>query len=189
MVKPDWWCKKDYAVLKAVEVFGTVKGRKALHKILYFANLKTRTFKYQWYRYGPYSPDLVYKIADHVSDGSLYVEKGGSGGKTGCDMSLSSIGGRMLKYGSYDEVGSALGWARGLLEDMSPREMELMASVHYLVWCGHARGEVHGVIHESKPESGFTEAEVERALRFLDGKGLLGPRAPGAALHSGQIRA
>ena len=34
---PDWWTNKDYAVLKAVEVFGTVRGRKALHKILYFA--------------------------------------------------------------------------------------------------------------------------------------------------------
>ena len=188
-MRPDWWCKKDYAVLKAVEAFGTVRGRKALHKVLYFANLKTHTFKYQWYRYGPYSPDLVYKIADHVSDGSLDVEKGGSVGKTRYDMSLSSTGRKMLKYGPYKEVDSALGWARGLLGDMSPRDMELMASVHYLVWRGHERGEVHGIMHNSKPESGFTKDDVERALRFLDGKGLLGPQASGAARRSEQIRA
>lgn len=186
---PDWWCRKDYAVLKAVEVFGTVRGRKALHKILYFANLKTHTFKYQWYRYGPYSPDLVYKIADHVSDGSLDVKKGGRGGKTRYDMSLSSVGRRMLKYGSYDEVGSAIGWVRRLLGDMSPREMELMASVHYLVWRGHARGEVHGVIHESKPESGFTEAEVEKALQFLEGRGLLEPAQAAGATDLARVPA
>ena len=42
--------------LRAVEAFGTVRGRKALHKVLYFANLKQHLFKYQWYRYGTYSP-------------------------------------------------------------------------------------------------------------------------------------
>ena len=79
---PDWWTNKDYAVLKAVEVFGTVRGRKALHKILYFANLKEHMFKYQWYKYGPYSPDLAPTIANHVSSESLRVEKDESGGNT-----------------------------------------------------------------------------------------------------------
>lgn len=176
-MRPDWWCRKDYAVLKAVEVFGTVKGRKALHKILYFANLKTSTFKYQWYRYGPYSPDLAYKISDHVFDTSLDVTEDGSGDRTRYDMRLSPLGRRMLEYGSYEEVDSALGWVHELLGDMTPRRMELTASVHYLVCRGHARGEVHGIIDDLKPKSGFTEGDVEQALKLLDGKGMLEPRA------------
>lgn len=176
--RPDWWCEKDYAVLKAVEVFGTVEGKKALHKILYFANLKTHTFRYQWYRYGPYSPDLVYKIADHVYDKSLNVEKFGSSDKPRYDMTISAAGIELMRYGPYEEVDSALRWVHELLGGMTPRDMELVASAHYLVWRGHARDEVHGIMHGLKPESGFTEADVEKALEFLDGKGLLEPAQP-----------
>ena len=173
---PDWWGKKDYAVLKAVQAFGPVRGRRALHKILYFANLKTHTFKYQWYTYGPYSPELAYKIADHVYGRSLDVEKGGGGGRARYDMSLSAGGGRLLENARYKEIDSALDWAHALLGGgMPPREMELLASVHYIASCGHGPGRVHGAMLDLKPAAGFTAGYVERAMRFLERKGLLGP--------------
>lgn len=189
---PDWWSKKDYAVLKAVQVFGPVRGRRALHKILYFANLKTHTFKYQWYTYGPYSPELGYKIADHVHDKSLDVKKDGMGGKARYDMSLSADGSRLLENARYEEIDSALGWAHALLGGgMPPRETELLASVHYIASCGHEPGMVHGIMRDLKPAAGFTAGDVGRAVRFLGRKGLFGPgtAAGGAAQDPARIHA
>ena len=154
---PDWWTTKDYAVLKAVEVFGTVRGRKALHKILYFANLKEHMFKYQWYKYGPYSPDLAPTIANHVSSESLRVEKDESGGNTRYDMSLAAGGIRLLGHDPEIEIDAAVEWAHDLLDRMDPREMELMASVHYLASCVREQGEVYGLMQRLKPAANFAK--------------------------------
>lgn len=165
---PDWWNHKDHAVLKAVQVFGTVKGRKALHKILYFAGLKTNLFKYQWYEYGPYSPELSYKITDHVFDQSLDV-KGAR-----YDMSLSASGGRMLGRSRYKELDSAILWAHEILgKDMPPRQLELVASVHYLLSCVGEQNKVHGFMERLKPAANFTAGDVEQALRFLEEKSVI----------------
>ena len=136
-LKPDWWTKKDYAVLKAVQTFRSVKGRKALHKILYFVNIKTRMFKYQWYTYGPYSQELAYKIADHVCDQSLDVKKHDDGKTTRYDMILSKSGRNLLSGFNYAEIDSALKTVHVVLRDMPPRKMELLASVHYIASCGY----------------------------------------------------
>lgn len=170
---PDWWTQKDYAVLRAVEVFGTVRGRKALHKVLYFANLKQHLFKYQWYKYGPYSPDLAPTIANHVFSKSLYVEKDESGGKPRYDMSLAAGGRRLLGHGPEPEIDAAVEWAHGLLDGMDPREMELMASVHYLASCVREQGEVYGLMQRLKPAANFAEKDVDRAFRFLGNKSCL----------------
>ena len=171
---PDWWTNKDYAVLKAVEVFGTVRGRKALHKVLYFADLKTHMFKYQWYKYGPYSPDLAPKITNLMLK-SLKVEEHNSGSITRYDMSLAADGRALLEHGKHEEIDSAVEWAHRLLADMPPREMELMASVHYLDSCVEEQGEVYGLMQRLKPDANFTEKDVERALQFLVGEGLIEP--------------
>ena len=163
---PDWWTAKDYAVLRAVEAFGTVRGRKALHKVLYFANLKQHLFKYQWYKYGPYSPDLAPTIANHVFSRSLY--EGQSGGNTSHDMSLAAGGRRLLGHGSDKEIDAAVEWARDLLDGMDPRETELTASVHYLASCVREQGEVYGLMQRLKPAANFAKKDVDRALRFLE---------------------
>lgn len=169
-------------MLKAVQMFDPVKGRKALHKILYFANLKTHTFKYQWYTYGPYSPELGYKIADHVYGKSLDVKKDDSGGKTRYDMSLSADGSKLLEKARHEEIDSALGWAHKILGNGTlPREMELLASVHYIASCGHEPSKVHGVMLNLKPKAGFTADDVGWAMRFLERKGLLESEAAGGS--------
>ena len=177
---PDWWNHKDHAVLKAVQVFGTVKGRKALHKILYFAGLKTSLFKYQWYEYGPYSMELSYKITDHVFDQSLDVKEDDGGAS--CDMSLSASGGRMLGRSRYEELDSAIIWARGILgEGMPPSQLDLVASVHYLLSCVGEQGKVHGFMERLKPAVDFTAGDVEQALRFLEEKSVIEKAIAGVA--------
>ena len=172
-LRPDWWNKKEYAVLKAVQTFGTVQGRKALHKILYFADLQTRMFKYQWYTYGPYSPELAYKIADHVCDKSLNVAEDDSGGMTRYDMSLSASGAKLLEMDSHHDVDSALARTHALLRDMSPRQMELLASVHYIGICGYERREAGQILHDLKPASDFADNEVEWAIKLLENGALV----------------
>lgn len=171
---PDWWTSKDYAVLKTVEVFGTVKGRKALHKVLYFANLKGRMFKYQWYRHGPYSPDLAPTIANHVFSRSLYEDESGDDARR--DIKLAAGGRRLLGHGPEEEIDAAVGWARGLLDGMDPRETELTASVHYLASCVRERGEVYGLMRRLKPAAGFAQKDADRALLFLESRGCMGLR-------------
>ena len=168
---PDWWGRKDYAVLKAEQVFGSVKGRKALHKILYFANLETDMFKYQWYAYGPYSTELAYKIADHV----LYrhLDEDDAGGKTRHDMSLSESGGRLLGGARHEHIDSALGRAHALLRDAPPRRMDLLASVHYAFSCVREPGKVCGFMQALKPAANFTAVDVEEALLFLQSKSVI----------------
>lgn len=171
-VLPDWWTWKDYAVLKAVQTFGSVKDRKALHKILYFANLKTRTFMYQWYTYGPYSPELAYKIADHVHDKSLDVTESDSGGKTVHGMNLSARGRKLLANASFKEMDSALDRAHALLHGMSPRQMDLLASLHFIISSDYEESEAGQILHGLKPAPNFTDAEVEKTLPFLKNSAL-----------------
>lgn len=166
-LKPDWWTKKDYAVLKTVQTFHSVKGRKALHKILYFVNLKTRMFKYQWYTYGPYSQELAYKIADHVCDQSLDVKKHEDGNTTRYDMSLSDNGRNLLSGSNHAEIDSALKTVHVVLRDMPPRKMELLASVHYIASCGYAQNKAGQILQNLKPASNFDDDEVEWAMAFL----------------------
>lgn len=168
---PDWWSRKDYAVLKAVQLFGPVKGRKSLHKILYFVNLKTDMFEYQWYECGPYSPELAYKIADHVLDKSLNVEDGG--GMTRYDMSLSAGGGRLLDGVRHARIDSALEDAHALLAGMPPRRMELLASVRYILSCVRKPGKVYEFMQALKPGTNFTAGEVDGALQFLHDKSVI----------------
>lgn len=168
----DWWSKKDYAVLKSVQTFGSVKGRKALHKILYFTNLKTNMFKYQWYTYGPYSPELAYKIADHVCDKSLDVQEHGSGDMTRYDMSLSAGGSKLLARASHPDIDSALDRVHALLHGMSPRQMELLASVHFIVMSGHEQSKAGQVLKSLKPASDFKDDEIRWAVEFLAGGAL-----------------
>lgn len=169
---PDWWSKKDYSVLKAVETFGSVNGRKALHKILYFANLKTRTFKYQWYTYGPYSPELAYKIADHVCDRSIDVKEDNSGGMIRYDMSLSESGSNLLSNDSHEAIDSALDRAHALLHGMQPRQMELLASIHFIVWCGYEQSKAGQILRNLKPAANFVESEVEDIMPLLKNRSL-----------------
>lgn len=185
-VLPDWWSKKDYVVLKAIETFGSVNGRKALHKILYFANLKTRTFKYQWYTYGPYSPELAYKIADHVCDRSIDVKEDKSGDMIRYNMSLSESGSKLLANDSHEVVDYALDQTHELLRGMSPRQMELLASIHFIISCNYERSKAGQILRNLKPMANFTDGEVEQIMPLLENRSLAKLQASGANYNAGQ---
>lgn len=192
----DWWSRKEHSVLKAVEVFGAVEDRKALHKILYFANLKTRAFKYQWYKYGPFSPELGYKIADHVCDKSIDVKECDAGAlRRG--MTLSGLGADLLADSSYEEVDSALSLVHALLSGVSPRRLDLLASAHFIIWSGYKQSEAVRILRGMKPAFYFSDAEAQRAVEFLqsrdfaelDEDGAIGAAAPRRPDQSGARRA
>lgn len=165
--------RKEYAVLKAVEVFGTVKSREALSSILYFADLKRHTFNYRWCAYGVCSPELEPMISYHVY--FSFDAKGKREEKAEHDLRLSARGVRLLGNNRHEEIDAALDWARGLLDGVSPRQMDLLASVHFLSSCGNGRIKVREIMLEMKPVVVFTAGEVEWATEFLEGKGVLEP--------------
>jgi len=171
--------RKEYAVLKAVEVFGTVKNREALSNILYFTDLKSHTFNYRWCAYGVCSPELEPKISYHVY--FSFDAKGEREEKTEHDLSLSAHGARLLGNNRHEEIDAALGWAHGLLDGVSPRQMDLLASVHFLYSCGNGRSAVREIVREMKPVVAFTAGEVEWAMEFLEGNGMLEPETAAGA--------
>ena len=175
-MKPDWWGRKDYVILQAVRVFGTVEDRKMLGKIIYFANLKTRMFEYQWCTYGVCSAELGYKIADHIH--YSFDFKGDIGKETERDLRLSERGGRLLGDERHQDVDSALESAHALLDGLSGRQMDLLASVHHIALCGQEPGDVHGFMQRITPEVVFTAADVAWAMQFLESRGLIEPALP-----------
>lgn len=174
VIKPDWWSAKDYAILKAVEAFGAVESADALDKILYFANLKRRAFRYQWCMYGICSTELSYKIAEH--EHYSFDKAGAEHGERG--LSLSARGSRLLGGECHAEIDSAVEWAHDLLDGMSSRQMSLLASAHFIAPCGEP-SKVPELMLRITPAADFTADEVAWAMQFLENRGLLEP-APDA---------
>src|SRR5437867_13313612 len=66
---------REYALLSSVQRFGIIPGKKAWHKILYFANLSSNDFIFRWNNYGPYSDDVQQFFDDAQMDGIIDVQK------------------------------------------------------------------------------------------------------------------
>ena len=173
---PPWLDVRAYPVLKAVQVFGTVRHRETLNEILYFANLKKSVFQYHWGTRSVFSDEVGYTIDDFVY-GPLDVKDRDEDAER--DLSLSDSGRRLLGLARHDEVDSAVDWARGLLDGMSPRRVKVLASVHFLAFCGQEPAELHARIRRMSFENDFAVQEVAWAMQFLESKGLLEP-APAA---------
>lgn len=169
--------RAEYAVLKALDTFGRIEGRKALQKILYFVNLDRGIFPYQWNSYGPYSEAVKYMSEGMAADGQIRVKPMpvGAGGAQ-FDMELTDEGKERL--GSLEavrEIDSAIGRVHRFLGGKSPREMELLASVYYIASYDRDKysDKVFDVITDLKPKANFTKHDVDEAMRELRGEKLL----------------
>src|SRR2546427_2145184 len=66
----------DLVVLHTLRRSGTLTGKKSIQKLLYFMkesgiDLK---FKFQWYKFGPYSDDFAYYLDDLVAEGLVEAQ-------------------------------------------------------------------------------------------------------------------
>ena len=161
--------QKDYSILKIMDEFGEVNGRKALQKILYFVSLETRLFSYQWNTYGPYSEELKYHIGDMILNKDVRVNKTSPTGYTQYDMKLSDDGKRRLEsMTGIQSIDNEVAKAVGLLKGKNPKKMELLASVQYIATCrdGKYRNKVYGILNALKPKK-FTQSDVNEAESLL----------------------
>ena len=171
---------KAYSILKAMDMFGRIKGKKALQKILYFVNLEQKIFLYQWSSYGPYSEEAKCMLDDMVISRHIHMEERDldDGGMARFDMELTEDGrSRLGSIGQMPEIDSRLGFVRRLLGGKSPREMELLASAYYIVSYddGAYSGRTFDIISKLKPNANFSQGDVDGAVRELESHGLLDP--------------
>jgi len=167
---------REYALLSVIDRFGTVPGKKALHKILYFTNLETDDFIYRWNNYGPYSDEVQQFFDDSYLDNIISVqEEQINNFAIQYNTSLEERGRRMLEELSNDPQGNrqridpAIDSAYNLLHDKTPRQMELLATAHYITSYDRELDddEIWEIVNKLKPESHFSLQEVEDALTTL----------------------
>lgn len=164
--------KQYFATLYAISRFGTVPGKKALQKVLYFSNLKSNVFNFQWNTYGPYSEELQYLYDDAYLENVISVNKTPLQFTMGTqyDTTLSDKGKTYLKSLSKEpNIKKAVDFAYCLLKDKTPREMELLASVHYIASYEDTTNstKIWEIINELKPKAHFTKENVKEAVSEL----------------------
>jgi len=132
----------DRILLYSLKRSGTLPGKKAIQKFVYFlkeAGLPVR-FRFQWYKFGPYSEELAYYLDDLVAEGMikssqmsipLLVETGEG---TQYNFSIAKRGEVTLAQLNFsqNEV-SKIDRILDFVREISPQNLELYASVHYLV--------------------------------------------------------
>ncbi len=170
---------KSYVVLKALNRFGQIQGKKALQKILY-VNLERKVFLYQWNSYGPYSEEVKYMSEGMVINGQIRIEPRSlsTSGRTQFNMVLTEDGKKHLaSIGTMPELDSRIEFVHRLLDGKTPREMELLASVHYIASYedGKYSDRIFDIITELKPNANFSQNNVDAAVQELQTGELLNP--------------
>ena len=167
---------RDYESLAVIEKFGVVPGKKALHKILYFTSLQTGDFVYRWNNYGPYSDEVQQFFDDAYIDNITDVrEEQLNNGATQYNISLAERGNKNLQLLKQDnsinheKINNAIDFSHKLLHDKTPRQMELLASVHYITSYDKNldSDKIWEMINTLKPDSNFSLNEVEESLLEL----------------------
>ena len=171
---------KINSLLYAIQKFDTVPGKKALHKIIYFANLRAETYSFQWHKYGPYSEELNYILDDAIMEGLIDVTPTNLRVRNGqqLNMKLSSSGLDILKssHSTNTSVKKSVDFAYDVLSGKNPRQMELLASTHYIL--AESNDEMNAksvwnVLMTLKPYSGYTQDEVTMAINELKNSKLI----------------
>ena len=159
--------------MKIIDRFDVVPGKKALHKITYFANLQTDDFMFKWNNYGPYSEEVQQFFEDSYLDGVIDVKKESVNTvAVQYNISLTEQGRVMLQHtpASHDQtvrIDQAIDLSYDLLHGKKPREMELLASVHYLAKYSSDPENIWTWIAKLKPESHFSQDEVNKSIEIL----------------------
>lgn len=174
--------RQDYALLSSIKKFGAMPGKKALHKVHYFANQKTDLFTYTWRNWGPFAPEIQQFYDDAYMDNVISVhEQSVQNSGILYNIQLGEKGSKLLEDLEQnpeldrDDIDDAVDSAVDLLGGKTPRMMEVMASAHYIFsYYGSCDAEkIWKTISELKPEAQFTRDDVQGALDELRKKRLV----------------
>jgi hypothetical protein len=184
---------KDIALLlikKATEVEGLEKsgvmGKKALQKALYFFNLKHNIFTFKWGDYGPLSAEIQQIAGDLEANRNIIVEEIETK-KEGVVIKNMKFSPESNPYFSDikfpTEIDTTLNKVVRFIMGRSPRDLELLASVHYWAKKQEFMLDEYTVdyildkLTELKPDAGFREADVKRAIEILESSNYLGSKS------------
>ncbi|CAI9831753.1 hypothetical protein IBTHAUMO2_400004 [Nitrosopumilaceae archaeon] len=181
----------DDLVLRLVQKAspGGVEGKKALQKMIYFFTLEQGGLYYRWANYGPFSPELHHIVVYLLRAGKIRAEPVPTG-KPGATISRMTY--PVPEGGDHNdaapvripddlerELDSVLEFAGRVDRKRQPRELELLASVHFLAASrrkrdgGYVAERIHGHLAALKPKAGFDLDDVKRAIRILEDESYL----------------
>lgn len=175
-----------FLIKKATEFDGVdtkgILGKKALQKSLYFFNLGFNIFSFKWGDYGPISGEIQQIIEDLITSGNVKVteiptKKEGAVIKKLQFSEEANPRFSEIKFPSHIEnrLDETIEFTAG----KSPRDLELLASVHY--WAKkeqfavdkYSKEYVFEKLTQLKPDAGFNQKDVEFAIKILEKHGYL----------------
>lgn len=182
---------KDIALLlikKASDVEGLqvsgIMGKKALQKALYFFNLDHGVFNFKWGDYGPLSAEIQQIAVDLEANRNIIIQEIETK-KEGAVIKNMKFSPENNPYFSDikfpDKIDLTLNDVIYFIKGRSPRELELLASVHYwakkqeFVLDEYTVEYIFDKLTELKPDAGFKKQDVERAIQILESSKYLIP--------------
>ena len=151
-------------------------GKKALHKSLYFFNESFNLFDYKWRDYGPFSEEIQQMVFDYMCTKRINTEQIPTK-KPGIfitKMTFNHV--RNPDFADIefpDEINVKMDEIIGFIDGRSPRDLELLASVHYWAIRQHATSGkytvqyIHDALDKLKSDAGFTLNNVKYAIDEL----------------------
>ncbi len=107
-----------------------------MQKITYFTNLEIRRYRFQWDRYGPFSQELSYQVDDMARESYLDLTSEPLVIRQGSriDICLTERGKKKLQEEKLPLIyKKRIVFVHDFLKNKEPREMEILASVHFII--------------------------------------------------------
>jgi uncharacterized protein YwgA len=177
---------KYTTMLYALKRFGSIPGKEALQKIMYFASIKSNStsYSFQWNKYGPYSEELKYAFDDAIMEGTIdyyLVDPPMEHGQQ-FNIKLTTQGEELLNSCILDnDVREPIEFAYQILKNKNPIQMELLSSVHYIV--RHNDDDSSGktsavlfvldILRKLKPGARFKQEDIISILEELEEHNML----------------
>lgn len=164
-------------IKKATDHTGTdskgIHGKKALQKSLYLFNQKFGLFSYRWGDYGPLCGEIQHIAEDLIAKGSVVITDVPTKKQEAVIKNLQfSDSASDVKI--PDDVNHELDEIVSFVAGRSPRDLELLASVHF--WAvrqqelmdEYSAEYILEKLTELKPDAHFTQSDVEYAIEVLE---------------------
>lgn len=148
-----------------------IRGKKALQKSLYLLNQKFGIFGYRWGDYGPLCGEIQHIAEDLISKGDVSITEIPTKREEAVIQHLQSS---ISDVSIPDSIESEIDNIVSFVADRTPRDLELLASVHF--WAvrqqelmdGYSVEYVLEKLTELKPDAHFTQKDVEYAIDVLE---------------------
>lgn len=163
-------------IKKATDYDGTnsrgINGKKALQKSLYLFNQKFSLFSYRWGDYGPLCGEIQHIAEDLITKGHVVITNVRTKKQEAVIQNLQ-FSASAFDAVIPDDVNHELDEIVSFIAGRSPRDLELLASVHFWavrhqeLMVEHSVEYILEKLTELKPDAHFIQKDVEYAIDVL----------------------